>query len=452
MYIDGLPTEVLSLIFTSIVGASLYARSIGDKGYGSIDCPTLLTSICARWRRVAIGIPALWSYIDFTRNFDSVGNLEHAKLYAERSQDSPLHIHLGKFPGEDDDTPTSPVRQVFEDTLSLLRTIAPRVQSFALNFSHSEDATETLSVFLSQVVEYPLPRLALRFERSFLGDDQSWILEEHWGQLFKPLKALYLAGLPMNPQYTNCHNLVELHMTSLFADPRVSAGPTVVQIRQLLNANPNLHSIKLSGPSIMRVPASVGTQQIHLPSLRRLSLDIDETFINWLLTSVVSGSHQLELYLNCSGLHRDEKITIKNTLVAFFQWTPVRSLHLSGRWVLLPPILVHLPHLQRLSLTVYDFDQDTLDGVEGLTSTLANLHTIELNECNMHSYSQLDQGLKTLLTFPSVQQIKHFRCGDDLAPGVQERFHKLLKEDQDITARIIEAPKLAGEVCPSPFR
>ncbi|KAG9081278.1 hypothetical protein FS749_007785, partial [Ceratobasidium sp. UAMH 11750] len=140
-----------------------------------------------------------------------------------------------------------------------------------------------------------------------------------------------------------------------------------------------------------------------------------------------------------------------NTMIAFFQRTPIKSLHIAGRWVLLPPILAHLPHLQRLSLSVYNIDQDTLDGIEGPASTLVNLRAVELNECNMHSYSQLDRGLKTLLTFPSVRQIRHFRCGDGLVPGVQEKFRKLLLEDQDITARIIEAPELDNDLCPSPF-
>ncbi|KAG9077638.1 hypothetical protein FS749_010451 [Ceratobasidium sp. UAMH 11750] len=145
MHIDGLPTEVLSLIFRTVISASLYARSIGDKSYGPIDCPTLLASVCARWRRVTIGIPVLWSFIDFTRSSDSLRNLEHAKLYAERSQVSLVYVHLGKLSDDDNRRLTSPTRNVSEDMLALLRTIAPRVQSFALNFSHSQDAIETFA-------------------------------------------------------------------------------------------------------------------------------------------------------------------------------------------------------------------------------------------------------------------------------------------------------------------
>ncbi|KAG8697711.1 hypothetical protein FRC08_006358 [Ceratobasidium sp. 394] len=449
-HIDGLPTEVLSLILTTVVGASLYARSVGDKSYGSVDCPTLLASVCARWRRIAIGIPVLWSFIDLARSSDSLGNIEHAKLYVERSQDSPVYIQLGKLP-ESRPRLTSPTRKVSENMLSLLRTVAPRVQSFSLSFSHSQDATEALSIFLSQVVEHPLAELALRLEPSIMGGlHRSLVLDERWDQLFGPLNALYLDRLPMDPRYLSCRNLVELHMTSLSTDLAASAGPTIVQIKQLLNNNPNLRAVTLSGS--LPVPASIDTQQIHLPALRLLDLGyIDDTFINWLLASLVPGSHELELYLNSSRLHRVDKTTFENTLIAFFQRALVKSLYISGRWILLPPILAHIPHLQRLSLSVYDFDQDTLDGIEGLASTLANLRTIELNECNMHSYSQLDRGLKTLLTFPSVQQIKHFRCGDGLAPGVRERFRKLL-EDQDITAKIIEAPELGDKMRPSPFR
>ncbi|KAG8688947.1 hypothetical protein FRC08_011181 [Ceratobasidium sp. 394] len=187
MHIDGLPTEVLSLIFRTVISASLYARSIGDKSYGPIDCPTLLASVCARWRRVTIGIPVLWSFIDFTRSSDSLRNLEHAKLYAERSQVSLVYVHLGKLSDDDNRRLTSPTRNVSEDMLALLRTIAPRVQSFALNFSHSQDAIETLSVFLSQVAEYPLAELALRLEPSLMGGQHRTLtLEGHWNQLSSP--------------------------------------------------------------------------------------------------------------------------------------------------------------------------------------------------------------------------------------------------------------------------
>ncbi|KAG8737136.1 hypothetical protein FRC10_008558 [Ceratobasidium sp. 414] len=363
VHVNGLPTEVLSLIFTTVVSTSLFAR-FNDKSYGTIDSPTLLASICTHWRHIAISIPALWSFIDFTRTSDSLGNLEHVKLYVARSQDSP----------------------------------------------------------------------------------------EHWDQLFRPLNALHLDRLPINPRYLSCRNLVELHMTFLSIDPVTSAGPTVVQIRQLLDSNPNLRSVKLSGSDI-RAPASIGTQQIHLPALRRFDLsNLDDTFMNWLLTSLVPGSHELELYLGSSHLHRVDEIPFKNAIIAFFQRTPVKLLHISGRWILLPPILMHLPHLECLSLSVYDFDRGTLDGIEDLASTLVNLRTVELNECNSWDYSQLDPGLKTLLTFPSVRQIRHLRCGDAFAPGIRERFCKLLSEDPDITAHVIETPELAGEMCPSPFR
>ena len=45
--VNELPLELLSLIFITLVDASVYARSIEDESYGSIDSPTLLSSVYA---------------------------------------------------------------------------------------------------------------------------------------------------------------------------------------------------------------------------------------------------------------------------------------------------------------------------------------------------------------------------------------------------------------------
>ncbi|KAG8687152.1 hypothetical protein FRC09_013668 [Ceratobasidium sp. 395] len=451
--VNNLPTEVLSSIFKVVVNASLYARSIGNKSYGPVDCSTLLASVCAHWRQVAIGIPSLWSYIDFTRNSDTSGNLEHAGLYLERSQDSPVYIHLGKFLENDDERRLmSPTRALSEDIQSLLRILAPRLRSLALNFSHPQDVIDVLLIIFSQGFEYTLPELALGLQpfRLLGGPRRDLILEKHWSQYFRWLNSLHIQKLPISSLYLSCRNLTELYLTSISVARDVSIIPTLQQIMELLTSNPNLHTIKLSG-SDFRIPTSFGTQSIHLPVLRRLELgSIDETFINWLLGSLVLGPHGLKLYLKCSGMKYIADQTLKNTIVAFFQRTSVVSLHISGRWIRLPPILPYLPRLQRLGLTVYDFEEGTLDGIEDAASTLTNLHTIELKECHLQDGSALDRGLKTLLTLPSIRQIRHFRCGS-LSRRGRERFHQRLSEDQDITARVVQAPELGYEMYSSPF-
>ncbi|KAG8766166.1 hypothetical protein FRC12_007049 [Ceratobasidium sp. 428] len=450
--VNTLPPEVLSSIFKAVVSASWYARSVGDKSYGPIDCLTLLASVCAHWRHVAIGIPSLWSYIDFTRNFNTSGNLEHAGLYLERSQDSPVHIHLGKFLESDDERRlTAPTRTLSEDMQSLLRALVPRLRSLALNFSHSQDAIDVLSIIFSQGVGHTLSELAFGLQptRIMAVRHQDLTLEEHWGQIFRRLNALHLQKLPISPLYLSCRNLAELHLTSISVARDVSLIPNIQQVKELLISNPNLRTIKFSG-SGFRIPTSFGIQPIHLPALRRLDLiDIGETTTNWFLQSLIAGPHELELYLDCSGLNHITDQTLK-TIVAFFQRTPVASLHIFGGWIRLPPILSYLSRLQCLGLTVYDFEEGTLDGIEDAAPTLTNLHTIELNECHLQDGSALDRGLKTLLTLPSIRQIRHFRCGS-LFRRARERFHQLLSEDQDITARVVEAPELGYKMYPSPF-
>ncbi|KAF8600323.1 hypothetical protein BDV93DRAFT_525475, partial [Ceratobasidium sp. AG-I] len=62
--INTLPPEILSSIFVTVVDASIYACSTGDDSYGTSEYPTLISSVCTYWRRVALGTPYLWSHID----------------------------------------------------------------------------------------------------------------------------------------------------------------------------------------------------------------------------------------------------------------------------------------------------------------------------------------------------------------------------------------------------
>jgi hypothetical protein len=447
MHINDLPSEILSLIFTTTVGWCRYARVIGDKTYGSIDCPTVLASVCARWRRVAIGIPKLWSYVDFTRKNNSLERLEHVNLYFQRSQNSPLRIHIGKFYKEYDENRPTPFTDDLpthadEQVVSLLRANAPRLQSLAFNYGHPGFVTDALSILLSLGTEHSLQELALRRDHGLYGN-RRLLAPEQLNQLLKPLRALYLEKVSFDLSSVNCGNLVELHMVYPTIDP------TTTQLFHFLSSNPHLRLIKFGGMRC-HAPASPDAQVLHLPSLCSLELDhVNETLANWLLQILVPGPQELDLRLHCSSLTRLDEPTVRNALVSFLRRAPVKSLCFPGGWISLSPILTHLPHLQQLGLSVYDVTPSTFEGVEHTASALVKLHTIDLIECRFEDDSILDPGLRVLLTLPSLRRIRHIGCGQVFNPESQNRFRELISGD-GISAQVSESPELHTEL--SPFR
>jgi hypothetical protein len=446
--INNLPLELLSLIFITVVDLSLYTRAIRDESYGLTDYPTLLASVCAHWRRVAISIPKLWSYVDFTRD-NSLQNLEHAKLYLGRSQNLPLRMRIGAFDAADRDYSGPFIDElpdnVDERVASLIRANASRLQSLVLNYTDTDFATDVLSILLSQGTEHSLQELALRRDSTVVYESQSLLAQDKLDQLLKPLHALYLEGLALDLSRVNCGDLVELHLVN------PTNTLTVAQLSHILNSNPRLRAIKLSGLEF-HTRASPNAQAIRLPSLRSLELrHVGEAFLNCLLQVVVPGPHELDLRLVCSSLSKLDEPTVRNTLVSFLRRASVKSLDFSGRWISLCPILTYLPHLQQLSLSVCDVKSGTFDGVEHAASTLVKLHTINLIECRLEDDSVLDPGLRVLLTLPSLRRIRHIGCGHFNNPRSQERFRRLISGD-GINAQVSESPELRFEMHPSPSR
>jgi hypothetical protein len=444
--INSLPPELLSLIFITVVDSSLYARSVNDDSYGSTDYPILLSSVCILWRRIANSIPDIWSYIDFDPNDSSLHSLDRAKLYLERSRSSPLHMHIGKFHEVSGDDHTGrfdgPPGSLDETVAYLLRLNAPRLNSLALNYSHRSFVGDTVSILHSQGTENPLRKLALRrvsATRSRAGIPP----QERLDQLLKPLHGLYLENVPRELIGTSCCNLVELHLI------HIAGKITSEELVGLLNSNPSLRIIKIHGVDLN--PRRPSSQPIDLPDLRRIELNIDEVFMNWFLAFLVPGSHELDLHLHTTSLQQVNEPNIRRTIISFFQRTRVKYLFLLGKWLLLPPILAYLPHLQSLGLSVYDVDSSTLAGIEQTVNTLVKLHNIDMIECNLANYSVLDPGLRILLTLPSIQRVRHFKCGNGRLPGARQRFRDLLLKN-GVATQGTDSPELNFEVHPSPFR
>ncbi|KAJ6468679.1 hypothetical protein C8R47DRAFT_1151328 [Mycena vitilis] len=85
-----LPTELVSKIFTHVLPP--YPDFPQLAGPFS---PTPLTQVCQRWREIALGTPALWSFISSFDNNQNGRELHVFTLWLKRSLHHPLSIRLG---------------------------------------------------------------------------------------------------------------------------------------------------------------------------------------------------------------------------------------------------------------------------------------------------------------------------------------------------------------------
>ncbi|KAG8777265.1 hypothetical protein FRC12_000472 [Ceratobasidium sp. 428] len=447
-YIKRLPTEVLSLIFTIVVNGSLYARYIRDKTYGSFDYPTLLASVCSSWRYVAIGNPKLWSCIDVTdltrEDTDNLKSFKQANLRLERSQNIPLAVHIGN-PYADSFFRRLSMHHLPEDIETILISHGSRIQSIALDSCGLKNAVSALALLLGER-DYPLTCLALRLED--LDYNKKLLPPRQLSQLLESLHTLYLERASPNLGDLVCCNLVELYLIDILAPI------TATQLARLLNANPCLCIVKLTG-SFSRVLASPHIHKIDLPNLHRLELDgFSIAFTKWFFAALVAGPHSLALCIQfCEGFSYSivKDISLRESLISFFRRTSIKEFHLVENRLSLPAILPFIPDLQHLGLCLYNLNQSNINfhEMKSAVHKLVKLHTIDLNECEQESYDELNPGLRILLTLPSLRRIRHLNCGGELDED-REKFCGLLSS-QETEAQVIRSPELNYTTHPPHF-
>ncbi|KAF8600338.1 hypothetical protein BDV93DRAFT_525481 [Ceratobasidium sp. AG-I] len=260
-------------------------------------------------------------------------------------------------------------------------------------------------------------------------------------QLLEPLHVLHLEKTLFELKRIPCRNLVELQLISPI---RV---PWATQLIHLLEANPRLRTLVLDQSDPIGVPPS-HIQSIKLPALCNLQLlTVSSVFTEWFLKLLVPGTHELDLRLN---FWETGSADLSDTVASFFQRARIRTLFLVGEWTLLPTMFPFLPYLQDLGLYAFDISPNTLAGIELADDILPKLHTVNLIECLIMDNTAIDSGLRTLLSLPSVQRVRHWHCGCHFKPGDEGRFQELL-EGEGLAATVSQTPEADFRFLPSPF-
>ncbi|KZV96439.1 hypothetical protein EXIGLDRAFT_765393 [Exidia glandulosa HHB12029] len=100
-----MPDDILRCIFEEVAALPDEGwETIGDGTYNDDRAmhPFLLASVCARWRRVALALPGLWTYVgisDEESSDDVAQHIARVPLLLSRSKTAPLDIfvHLYHF-------------------------------------------------------------------------------------------------------------------------------------------------------------------------------------------------------------------------------------------------------------------------------------------------------------------------------------------------------------------
>lgn len=434
-----LPSELLSQIFLILTQNWLYSRSVGDRSDRRIHYPTMLSSVCVRWRQVATNSPSLWSHLYFNQALYTPKGLYLAKNYLARSSGSPISLYIGRY------APQPALDTISEELASLLASLMVRIESLALKCMHSVCGKQMLSSLFKEGAGR-IQKLALYAPSAnmcIVADPL--VPQETLDRLLQPLRNLYLEGVAFNWSTIACRNLVELQLIRLPGGGFDEGS----QLVEFLNANPAIRRLKVAGSTLNR-SEHPPSSRITLPSLQNLELDVNQGDIHWFFTLLVPVSQNLTLKLRS---HNDffHNAPFVIALRRFFQNTRVVSLCIMGeRWLPFSAIFTRLPHLERLG--IHNPGQPDFDLAGSyMQEVLPNLHTVELVGCNTQ---EVESGLWIILFLPSVRNVLF----TDFSFIGEVKKVKMTKGQVKewmirlgITANVHASPHLALLSHPSPF-
>ncbi|KAL5522357.1 hypothetical protein ACEPAG_8373 [Sanghuangporus baumii] len=136
--IDKLPFEVLAAIF------SWCCPKINDHYRGPRLSPVMLSHVCRSWRQAALNTPSLWTYLNLTVAYSSMGEMEKAcdqlRLWVERSNNCPLLVKV-EFVESSQCWPAANVLYDMKRLINVARTYKPSLISEGMELRAALDAT-----------------------------------------------------------------------------------------------------------------------------------------------------------------------------------------------------------------------------------------------------------------------------------------------------------------------
>ncbi|KAL5633787.1 hypothetical protein ACGC1H_005846 [Rhizoctonia solani] len=366
--ISRLPDDILIHIF-QLVTTEHIGRSHdidGKISHRSLGYPMLLTRVCSRWRRVAMGSTRLWLHIDMPSyvSCDEVA-VARVKERINRAGKCPLDLHMVE---PDIDSHPAPTLASLVPVSQLLAPISHRIRSLDCKLgkpirtlqcpeSNARRYSLVLSTFLGHTAVGALERLAINLENVFPGyTSQHYFMEasessQSPGTLRVPTGNIVFVSTPpdelesllfsvsnlelkgLYPRWTSkaYHGLVELRLGAFNG---VSIPET--DLRAILSSSPKLRHLDV-GLKITRLSRDLDDSPVLLEELETLVIGqrgLEE--LGSFLRFIRPGSRPLSIYLDksgkCSSYPDIPRVPFDARIQAFFARANVETLGIAGTY------------------------------------------------------------------------------------------------------------------------
>ncbi len=266
-YFDILPAELIGHIF--LIGVRDERHD--PKGMARAPFNLIVSSVCQRWRDIALSTPAMWQYITMS---EADPEYRWTQLWLERSKEVPLDIDLywsdaGDLPGLADD-----------ETCRIRDILIPHARRWR-EFSFNVDTFEMNHIMLQALSELQEPLPLLEGLMLYNNDDfepEDLFTPTHLrspidvpSTIFPRVRQVELWGVHIAWESWPFKNLTRLALSYHTHDIQYSPA----QFISMLNSSPNLEYLKLNGSGPFPFGTNLETPftlQLTLPSLRALHL------------------------------------------------------------------------------------------------------------------------------------------------------------------------------------
>ncbi|KAG8722943.1 hypothetical protein FRC09_005468 [Ceratobasidium sp. 395] len=285
--VNTLPVEILAHIFHLFADRTQPILACDKGPSGTYQRATILASVCYQWRRVTLGIHTLWSLISFfAEDCHQVDN-PLARLWLERSANSPLHLIIS--------------HESIHEPITIAPMLIPHANRFR-TLSIVADSPEDISEIMTVWLDYGAPgsvtelRLFTRSEKDFptMLDIHQKYSPESIDKYLRPVQILQLKNVYLDWDSAAYEGLLSLRL-----------GETIIRMTQfakILNASPCLNSLFLKNILFLQRGSALLPSLISLPDLRTLYIDdIAPEYMGHIFHLIQPGLHY-DVHLNVSPL------------------------------------------------------------------------------------------------------------------------------------------------------
>ncbi|KAF8596240.1 hypothetical protein BDV93DRAFT_68354 [Ceratobasidium sp. AG-I] len=419
--IRQLPLEVLAFIFTIAVSSDRIERVLSHPKPLSVDFANVLASVCSHWRRVAIGIPELWTYVDLSRR----GALDHASLWLERARNRAIDIRTG----------SETIYPDWRHQHTPLVQNANRARSLLLR-----GGRDYMNLWLSRWYQDGIPgtTTTLALHPALQDDDllhfpgASMPSQTTLDDLLRPISVLYLRHVVVAWGQVSFQDLVILCLADLEQD---TAGYTLTVdiLYEILLASPRIRCLQLARLDLHPVESISGRQSfppVRLEHLETLEFsNVQEPEASQLLSIITPGSRSLAFAICSTGEYGNVDTEY---LLSFLQRSNVTTFYCGANTLahFPPAIIFALKNIEVLFLVDQTIDANFSDSVlpkhitlDSIRTRWPKLHTLEFKDCEFEDIVDF----KRLLSVCPIRELRiNAGCSTSVTIG-DERDHGSLE-------------------------